>query len=65
MKNGWMALSRSIGIAVSTVLLTIVWITVFGLYAIALKCWCLVGGKSDKRDGSWEKIHSHDMERQF
>jgi hypothetical protein len=35
--NGWKRVSRAIGIALSFVVLTIVWLVAFGLYALILR----------------------------
>lgn len=35
--NGWIAFSHALGIVMSTIILTILWIVGFGLYAVILR----------------------------
>lgn len=36
--EGWKRVSRAIGIAMSFIVLTVLWIVAFGLYALVMKC---------------------------
>lgn len=43
--DGWMAVSHCIGLVMSAMLLSILWLFVFGAYAVILKVVALFGAK--------------------
>lgn len=45
---GWMAFSHILGMVMSKIILTILWIVGFGLYAIVIKAIRLVKGEPSK-----------------
>ena len=62
----WMRFSHVLGRIMSTILLTILWVVVFGLYAIVLKCITLFK-KSSPSESYWIDVSkdSTDMQYQF
>ncbi|TSC59480.1 MAG: hypothetical protein Greene041662_456 [Candidatus Peregrinibacteria bacterium Greene0416_62] len=64
--DAWMSFSHILGRIMSTILLTILWIIVFGLYAIVLKIVKLFS-KTPSKDTYWIDVsnESTDMQYQF
>ena len=64
--QGWMAFSHILGRIMSTILLTILWVVVFGIYAIVLKIMKLFS-KKPSTDTYWIDVSqdSTDMRYQF
>lgn len=64
--RSWMAFSHVLGRIMSAILLTILWIVVFGLYAIVLKIMRLFS-KSSPKDTYWIDVSKDptDMQYQF
>lgn len=64
--RAWMAFSHVLGRIMSTILLTILWVFVFGLYAVTLKIMHLCSKKPSK-DTYWIDVgtDSTDMRYQF
>ncbi|MBM3228109.1 hypothetical protein FJZ27_04625 [Candidatus Peribacteria bacterium] len=60
----WMRFSQVLGRIMSTILLTILWIFVFGLYAIILKCMRLVSRQSSK-ETYWIDVSDHSTEMRY
>ncbi len=64
--NGWKAVGRGIGIAVSFVLLSVVWLVVFGIYALCMKCFRWVGRSAPS--SSWQAVlpdYQHSFDHGF
>ncbi len=64
--GGWMAFSHVLGIVMSSILLTILWIVAFGAYAIILQIVARFG-KQKVCDTYWTDVsrEQHDFLRQF
>ena len=62
----WMSFSHILGRIMSTILLTVLWIVVFGMYAIILKCIALFK-KRPSNETYWIDVRneSTDMRYQF
>jgi hypothetical protein len=62
----WMHFSHILGRIMSTILLTVLWVVVFGLYAVILKCMKLLR-RDTASDTYWIDIskESSDMRHQF
>jgi hypothetical protein len=64
--KGWMAFSHAIGIVMSSVLLTLIWVFVFGAYAVILKIVKVFGTKPHPESFWWDVSKEHsDFEHQF
>lgn len=66
--EAWMEFSRVLGMIMSRVILTILWIVGFGLYAIVLKVIRLFVPKAQAPGTSWIDVtveQSGDLHRQF
>lgn len=50
--NAWMTVGHAIGVVMSSILLTILWVFLFGAYAISLKFIALFA-RHKKRDSYW------------
>ncbi|OGJ60768.1 hypothetical protein A3C37_02675 [Candidatus Peribacteria bacterium RIFCSPHIGHO2_02_FULL_53_20] len=64
--NLWMRFSHVLGRIMSTILLTILWVVVFGIYAIVLKIMHIFS-KAPSKDTYWIDVskESTDMRYQF
>jgi len=64
--SGWMAVSHAIGMVMSSIILTIMWVVIFGAYGIVLKLPALFVKKT-KRDSFWWDVsgEQHDFRHQF
>lgn len=64
--SGWMAVSHAIGVVMSSILLTIVWVLVFGAYAIVMKIPSLFVRKTKPESFWWDVSNeSSDFRHQF
>ena len=64
--DAWMAVSHFIGLIMSSVMLSLIWVIVFGAYAMIIKTVSLFGTK--KRSGTdWADVSSEasDFQHQF
>ncbi len=64
--DAWMAVSHFIGLIMSSVMLSIIWVVVFGAYAVIIKTVGLFGAK--RRTGSyWADVSGEvsDFQHQF
>jgi hypothetical protein len=67
LKKGWMAFSHVLGLVMSKIILTILWIVGFGMYAIVLKILHLVSFRK-KPETYWvdtPKDFENSMKYQF
>ncbi len=55
-KRSWMAISRAVGLVMSSILLTVLWVVLFGLYAIVLKCICIFTRKKGTQESFWHAM---------
>ncbi len=65
---GWMKLSEAMGFVMSRILLTVLWIVAFGLYAVMTRAVMLFQAKKPKPASYWietEKEHEGSMKYQF
>lgn len=61
-----MKISHAIGVVMSSIILTIVWVLVFGAYAIVLKIPSLFAKKAVQRTFWWDiSEESSDFQHQF
>lgn len=62
----WMKMSHAIGVVMSTIILSILWLVLFGLYAIVLKIVALFG-RPPKRETYWNDVseETSDYQHQF
>ncbi len=60
----WMRFSHILGRIMSTILLTILWIVMFGLYAIVLKIMQLFS-KTSKKDTYWIDVGNDNTDMQY
>jgi len=64
--NGWMAISHWIGLVMSSIILSMIWLIVFGLYAIVLKTVALFQKKTIKTSYWWDVSEEQgDFQHQF
>ena len=65
--DAWMAFSQALGKVMGAILLTIIWIVVFGIYAVVIKIIRLFQ-KTDPRASTWTPCTPEDastMRRSF
>ena len=60
-KDGYLAVSHAIGAVMSRILLTVLWIVVFGIYAILIKCLRIIGVMHPERTG-WQSVPTETAE---
>ncbi|OGJ63485.1 hypothetical protein A3A67_01315 [Candidatus Peribacteria bacterium RIFCSPLOWO2_01_FULL_51_18] len=57
LREGWMKISRAIGVVMSSILLTVLWVTVFGIYALILKLAHLFGAGKSRAQSLWIPVN--------
>lgn len=63
--NAWMKVSHGMGIVMSSIILTILWATIFGLYAAVIAVTSAFGNKPSAARW-WDVSDDHpDLEHQF
>ena len=65
--KGWMAFSHALGMVMSKIILTILWLVGFGIYGIILKIYKLFTSKNETKDSYWIDVSQEqsDLHRQF
>jgi len=65
-KRAWMAVGKIMGFIVNSILLTVLWFTVFAIYALVLKCIALCSKRSAPTS-YWHDVSStkSDFRNQF
>ncbi len=64
--DGWMTVSHMIGLVMSSIILSILWVLVFGAYAVVIKTVSLFGAKR-KAASYWADVSEEvpDYQHQF
>jgi len=60
--RGWMAFSHILGMIMSTIILTILWIVGFGIYAVILKIITLPARFRKEPDSFWIEVKPEPIE---
>lgn len=64
--DGWMKLSHFIGLIMSSIILTVLWVVVFGMYAVVIKIVKIFGKPPKQTTYWWDVSQEHsDFQHQF